>query len=577
MSFPSTSGGTYMGSYRPERYSWDQVRSGAAGPLYVPPPNPEPTAAAAPPAAAPKPEKINQTPFNWSALPPYMRPLSQRNLGRPPGGANPSPRGSNPPRGGGLPLAGNGPPSPSPAAFAPPPFSPGRLPAPFEPGAGPAAFSGPKATDSNTAAAALRNLGKRVRINAGAKASLDGPAADNVWESLALDKFGQGFDRGPMFEGKELPDTVFSEAQVNQMAQQRAAPTIRALKDADEMFASQAGRSGTYNPAARAAMQARAAIEGAGAINSATRDAQLDAAKANAEQAIAARENARSNFSTDVAARLGFGNLDAGVAENLLSGGLQRRGLDQTRDITRYQGDITQRGQNLDAATSSAAMNNARDLARASGERELFSLKDNAALERGRMGLTARGQDVDRAGEIDRTLLAARGQDITAGSEADRMQLGARGQDIDFANAQSDRQNRMAMLDRQLADSSLDRESRAALERERMALDREMRMAELEQRSSQFSEQLGVNVDQFGRTLGENQRQFDAAQALTREQGSRNRDLTRYLNPPTPQVNQGDIQRMIEEALRRQMGGGAGERPLTQADMERLLKLAEFN
>lgn len=591
MPFPNTIAGTYQGPHRPDLYSADQVFAGRAGPLYVPPPQP----AIPPGGGTPAPPAEPRPPFrlNSAALPPWMRPLSERQFGGQPSGNSgpinragatgaPSPYFRGPSGGGGgSPLAGSGP-SSSPSPLGPPPapaFTPSAGPAPYAPGGGPSAFNVPGSTDFSGAASALRNLRSRVNVRGGPRAELGGPAGDNVWETLALERFNEGFDPGTQFEGKDLSDSIFSEAQINQMAQQRAAPTLRALRDADEMFASAAGRTGTYNPAARAAMQARAAIEGAGAINSATRDAQLDATAANAEQAARAAANRRENFSTDIAARLGLGNLGLSAASDLLSGGLQRRGLDQTRDLSRYQGDLTMRGQDLDASTTSATLNNARDLARASGERELAGLRENASIERGRLGLAARGQDIDRLGEIDRARLTARGQDIGAAGEADRLRLGARGQDLDFENAQADRQNRLTMLDRQLADSSLDRQTRAELERERMALDRELRMAQMQQDASQFESRLGLDRDQFGQTIGENRRQFDAAQQLTREQGTLNRDLSRYINTPRePQINSQEIQRLIEDALRRQMDGGiGGERPLTRDDIEELLQLAQFN
>lgn len=563
MPLPSAPGGNYMGSYRPQYFSWDQVRTGAAGPLYTPPPEPA-GSSPAPAKNPPSPPEHFTLPRPWD----FRRTPAPRTVPRAGTlGASGGAGGSFSSGGGGGAASVAAPPPPRlPAA----PNLPGGSAPAFTPGANPAAYSG----DYSGAENALNSLRSRVKIPTGGRAELGGPSADNVWETLALEKFGAGFDPGTMFEGKDLADTVFNEAQINQMAQQRAAPTLRALRDADTEFAAAAGRGGSYSPAMRAAMAARARVEGAGAIGSATRDAQLDAASANAAQAIAARENARQNFNTDIAGRLGLGNLNLNAAGDVLNAGLQRRTLDQNRDVSRFEGDITQRGQDIGARTSAATLNNARDLARESGTRDLAQLRDQTAL-------TQRGQDIGRANEIDQGRLTERGQDINRETTLGSLGLEKFKTEADFANAQAERQNRAALLDAQLTDQSLDRNTRAQLERERMQLDREMRQAELEQNNAQFAQRLGLDTrqleqsgGQFDRSLAENSRQFDAGQQLTREQGSLTRDLTRYLNPPTPAgPSTSDMQRMIqsslEQILRRRDDMGGGQ--ISMDELQRLL------
>lgn len=443
-------------------------------------------------------------------------------FGSAPGRSGTSGGGSAATAPGGAPFVGPTSHSPGGSAPIPPPPSLPQL---------PGAVKMPQPIDRRNTQAAINNLGGPVSIRTGDRATIGGPSADNDWERMAADMFGGEIIPGAgQFQGKELADSVFSEGQIKQMAQQRAAPTIRALQDESDLVEEAARMGGgRVTPQALAMLRAKRAAEGAGAISSATRDAQLDAAQANAEQAARSAANSRENFGADLAARTQIGGLRLNEAGQLLEGGLKRRGMDQERDTTRYQGEITQRGQDIGANTSAAEITagNRRAAASASLEQdankvaEAFGLTDRA--------LTQRGQDLGaRAGDIDTRMQAWK----TGG---------------DWGQQAAERQNRLQMLDSQLADSRLDRETRAQLERERMQLQAETDAANrteaarqfdvgTAQRGSQFDQQLGFNRDQFAKDFGlrsdqfaEGKRQFDATQQFAGEQARADRNARRQV------------------------------------------------
>lgn len=448
-------------------------------------------------------------------------------------GARPNPSGG----GGSTPATSASQPSVGPAAgtqrgaapIAPPPVLPPL----------PGGVKMPTPISRNASGAAIANLGGSVNIRTGDRATLGGPQADNEWERMAAGMFGSG-DMIPgagQFQGKELADSVFTPEQVNQMAQQRAAPTIRALNDESDMVEEAARMGGgRVTPQALAMLRAKREAEGAGAINSATRDAQLDAAQANAEQAARSAANKRENFGADLAARTQLGGLRLNEAGQLLEGGLKRRGMDQDRDTTRYQGDVTQRGQDIGANTSAAEITAGNRRAAASAALEQEANKVAEAFGITDRALTQRGQD-----------LGAR-----AGDTETRMQAWKTGGD--WGQQAAERQNRLQMLDAQLADNTLDRNTRAQLERERMQLQSETDAASraeaarqfdvsTAQRGSQFDQQLGLNRDQFAKDFGlrtdqfgENKRQFDATQQFAGEQARADRNMRRQVAgvAPTP-------------------------------------------
>jgi len=419
---------------------------------------------------------------------------------------------------GGSGAASGAPPAPGPVGSAPP--------------AGLPSYSAPEGVDYGRAESSLDALKKQLNIGKLGRETLGGPAENNEWERMALEAFGEGFDPGSgQFVGKELADEIMSAADVNQMAQQRAAGTIRAFKDAERQFADAASLGGSFSPARMAALKARASIEGAGALQGATRDAQLEAKRLNAEQAARSAANQRENFASDLAARLGLGRLGLDSATQAGTFGTQRRGMDQERDLARYSGDITQRGQDYERSFTEAGLNNQRALARAQGEQNLAGERVRERLGIGQLELGARGQD-----------LAARGQDMDYTLGAGRLNLDQYRTQADLFNASQERANRLEMLDRQLADSGLDRASREKLETERLQVQREaqalqerMNTANLGQRESEFSrdldfrgEALDQSGEQFDRDLTERGRQFDTGLSSSEQQRRLDRELGAY-------------------------------------------------
>lgn len=382
--------------------------------------------------------------------------------------------------------------------------------------------------DQSRATEVLDELGRPVRLRGYGREELGGPSADNVWEQLALGRFEGGFDPGAgQFQGDTIDRQVYSEAQINQLAQRSAEPTVRAFNDAMRQYADAAGRSGSFDPSRFAALKSMAALESAGAMGGAIRDATLDAARLNAEQQARAAANQRANFETDLAARLGLGRLGLDEAQSLLGAGLERRGLDQTRDIARFQGGISQRGQDLERDYRQAGLNLERQGMRLGGE---MGLTDQQLRNRGLSIDEQLGQGrLDLERELGLGRLGLEGQELDLRRDLGFAGLGEERYrtDVGAQQAQAERQNRLQMLDMQLQDSSLDRQTRAELERERMALQREITGAERAQRESEFSRSLASGEGRFDRSLGEETRQFDATQALQRELASQNRDYGR--------------------------------------------------
>jgi len=386
------------------------------------------------------------------------------------------------------------------------------------------------------------------------QATLGGPAENNAYEAAAESAFSAPFDPGSgQFVGDQIRKEVLSPAQVQQLANQRSESTVRAFQDA-ERLASEAGSSGGYVDANRInALRARGAIEGAGARSGALRDATLEAAQLNAQQEALAAENERQNYNTDLTARLGLGRLGLDTASTAGGLGLEKRGLDQARDLARYSGDITQRGQDLDTSVAEAGLN--ADLLKSalSGELTGRGQDIDQNLNLGRLGLDTRQQELDDILNRGNYNLAARGQDISQ-----NLNLGRLG--LDASEGAADRQNKLDLLDRQLENASLDRETRSQLERERMDLEREMQGLTLGQRESEF-----------GRTLGENQRQFDTGLDFEGEQGRLGRNFAREGLDYTRQENtlnrlEGlmdpyQFEQMFRRALRNEMpqfsGGGS--------------------
>lgn len=540
MPYNQTAGTYGAGQHRPQWLTLDQVYAGQGGPLYIPPPNPtgdSTRTGGAMPQPTPRPGGgggggRNAAPSTPSWQPP---PRQSGGSGRTDfGTARTSYSESGGPRvnyraGGGLP----------------------ELPEMPQLDFGKLSVSGP--VDRSRATDALDDLGRNIRLRRQRRAELGGPGENNEWETMAGEQFAGGFDPGSQYSGYELPDEVFSEGQVNQMAQARAAPTIRAYQDAQEDFARQAGMSGTFSPAKQAALRARAMVDGAGAINAATRDAQLDAAQANAQQKIAKAASRRADFSTDLESRLGLGRLNLDTAGELLGAGLQRRGLDQTRDLTRYEGDISQRGQDYDVQSDEARMNTERAISRAAGEREMASDIAGENLARDRFGLderSARNSDSMGLGRLGLDRYRAGSENYQAGEDRS---FRAASQNAELENSARERRSRLAAIDAQLQDSGMDRNQRAAMERERMSLQRDLADMEASQRQAQFEAELGLRRDQFG----ENQRQFDTNLEFERDTGVRQRDLQREMGgrfgPSAAQVAAQNDQRSQLEAMLRQL------------------------
>ena len=341
-----------------------------------------------------------------------------------------------------------------------------------------------------------------------------------------------------------MSDRVFSDAQINQLAQQQAEPLLRALADEQEqLVAAAAAGGGGVDPAALRALRARAGAETAAARGGAMRDATLAAAKANAAQQLAAAGSAREDFGADISARLGLGKLGADVGTELLSAGQQQRGLKQARDISRFTGAIQQRAgemdyaaeggrqgltargqdvaqraddigynaQRLSADVAQRGQDTQRAIAGANLSAENARTQANLALERelglGRLGLEGRGQDV-----------STRGQDIEAQLGLGRLGNERYGIDTSSANAAADRAARMQELTTRLQSERLTDSERNQLERERLALQREMFQGEQQSGESRF-----------GRQLAEQQRQFDSGQQFEREQGVTGRNFRREM------------------------------------------------
>lgn len=252
-----------------------------------------------------------------------------------------------------------------------------------------------------------------------ARPDLGGPARNNDWEDLAYGGFQRGFDPGRQFQGQNLRSEIWNDAAVGQKAQQRAAGTIRAFQDAERYAADAAARGGSVDPTRIAALRARAGIEGAGALNSAYRDAQLEAAQMNAEQEARAAANQRENFSTDINARLGLGRLGMDTATTAGQFGLERRGQDQARDLAGLSAGVTMRGQDVESDLGHARLDADMMENALQAELGLRGQDIGYAEERGRQGLEGRSQD-----------LAQRGQDIGYATERGRQGLEGRSQDV---------------------------------------------------------------------------------------------------------------------------------------------------
>jgi hypothetical protein len=378
------------------------------------------------------------------------------------------------------------------------------------------AWQAPSAVGADKVQAMIERLGLPTKIRAGPRvkvAGLDRFEPYNDFEALALARAAEGFDPGAgQFVGKELAEQIFTPEQVNQMAQQRAAPAIRALQDAERLATAAGSRAGYVDPARIAALRAQAAVETAGARGAATRDAQLEAAAANAEQAARSAANRRENFAQDLAARLGLGNLGLGQVQTLGGIGVQRRGQSMDYELGRGRLGVEQRGQDLAARRAQEELNADRAKAAAGLSTDVYRTRVGENLDLGRLGLTARGQDIELGLGNQR-----------AGLDRDRM-------NADLWSGQQDRLNRLDMLDRQLGEERISSNQRAELERERMQLQREIEQAQLTQRGSEFAQSLGLDERRFGlaeRQFGEGVRQFGLEQEYGREQGRLNRDFGR--------------------------------------------------
>lgn len=287
-----------------------------------------------------------------------------------------------------------------------------------------------------------------------ARAELGDETDSNEFEQLGLEALRSGGDPGAgQFQGRELSDTVFSEAQINQMAQRNAAPTIAAFKTAQRMAERAGSAGGGMDPARIANMQAQAALGNAGAKAAAYRDATLDATQMNAEQAARAAANTRDNFGADLSARLGLGKMSLDRAATATSAGMARRGLDQSRDIAGFEGEIAQRDTDIGADLREGEIDQEGILRALDADIALRDQDMDYSAEGGRQGLTARGQTLDFAAEGGRQALDARGQDVTQ-----------RGQDIGRQEAeyQGGIQQRAQDLQRQYQEAGLNAEQAQA-------------------------------------------------------------------------------------------------------------------
>lgn len=484
-------------AYQPNWQTLDQVKAGGQ-PLYVPPPNPTPT-----PGLGKQPPKAFP---NWFS-------------------GQPSGSGS---RGAASGVGGNGTAAPqiAPRSGPPMPNAPNlpSMPGGFTPTGGnigsyqaPDAVGDWQAPDYGRVQSAIDKLGGKVNIGGQGRIGLGGPEAFNDFENIALEGLKKGFDPGTgQFVGKELSDEVFSDADTNQLAQREAAAAIRANQDAEEAYAQEAGRGGSFDPNKYAMLKARGRLGNAAAISSATRDATLDAKRANAAQAIAARENSRQNFNTDLNARLGLGRLGLDTSTEAGTLGQNLRGLNQARDISRYTGQITQRGQDLTRSQAEAELNSGRDIAAANASLGLTGQQGSQSLAargqdidqmlgRGRLGLEARGQDIGLAENQGQQGLQARGQDIEAGLGIGRLANDQYSTQAGIYNSGQERAARVDEINAQLQNANLDRNTRNALEEERLQLTRD---------TADLSNQ------QFQQSIGENQRQYDTTQGFNQQQAN---------------------------------------------------------
>ncbi len=451
-------------------------------------------------------------------------------------------------------------------------------------GAAPSRVSGFAGTaplsSANPIQALIDLLEQGTRVGSpGERANLAGPAGDNQMEQLSQQLLQLGFDPGQQYEGRDVRRERFTPAQINQMAQQRAEPVLRAWDDIERLANQSAGRGG-YADARRAdATRARGMVEMAGARQAALRDAQLDAASQNAQQEQIWSDQGRNDFMADINSRVALGQL--GLERAGLAGGLgqQRRALDQARDIAGYQGDITQRGQDLQRATTEAQLQSTdlqAALAAAMGLRGqdlqyVLGEADDRLAARGQ-DVTQRGQDIDRSVAAYQGGIAQRGQDIDAatnaaqlnnardlaraGNEGDTLRslisqtlglgqinLGARGQDIDagLRNRQLDIQELLgraqlglggAQIQADLQNAAAERQTRLVIVQEQLRqqnLDLQTR-AQLDRERQQLQReitelQLAQQESQFARTYSEDQRQFDSTQEFRGDQAGLDRDF----------------------------------------------------
>lgn len=432
-----------------------------------------------------------------------------------------------------------------------------------------------KESDRRRTRGALEALGRSIGIETGPRAELGGPAENNEWETRALARVDRGFDPGSgQFTGKELADQVYSEEQIRQLANRSAEPLIRALADQEEAYKSAAARSGGgVDPMRLAALRARGGAETAGAMQGALRDATLDATRLNAEQAARAAENRRQNYAQDLAARLGLGEMGLREAGLLTDAGLQRRGQDQTRDVSRFEGEISQRGQDIGARETAANLTTQRGIARARGEQDLADAVANERLGIGRLGLEGelgrRRQGLDEVLGLGRLGLEGRGQEI-------QRELGLGGlreqryrTESDLTNSAAERQSRLDIVERQLANEALDRQSRGELERERIALQRELSGLQMEQQRRQFEGTLGLQRDelaqrgqQFGANLAEQRREAEAGRTFARDAQRRGYEQSVLREREARSAAQQQLERLLPLQLLQQFGSDTDPREL---------------
>lgn len=403
-------------------------------------------------------------------------------------------------------------------------------------------------TAGNQVMRASRRLGRGPDMNAGnmARTQVAGPAGNNPWEdmSLGLALSGAGGDPGQQWGVQNVPSEVFNQGEINALAAKSAAPTIRAYQDIQGDLARQATvTGGRANPGAAAALQARAALAGAGAMSEATRDATLQARQANANQALAAAGSRREDFGTDIAARLGLGNLGREQLSTVSNIGLERRGLDQ-------------RLSELDAQIGSAERS--QDINRALQLQSLRAqmLRDSADTALGLRGqdVAVRGQDVSQRQDDLQGGLTARGQDINADLGRNELRLGNQ-----FRYDQMGSENARAMaglgLEKYRADQGTN------LELYRQGMDRESEQNRLAAQQQFLNQQLGLDWAR----LGQQQQQFDAAQSQGYELAQQQAALAQQ------GMGQNWAQAGYNRDLQRQLGGVAGYGNTTGDRMQQLM------